>query len=326
MVTIKDVAKHAKYSVTTVSYALNGSKEIPEVTRKKIIEAAKELNYVPSAYARGLKKKKTYNIGVYVHDFEGPVRHIVLSGLVEGFKESDSRYNMVVLLPDEKMSFVRERSLDLAIITDPLVPDEVVKELTGIMPIVLMDSNIESNNAYQIDVNNKEGIYNLTKDLLDKGYNRPAYLYGSHDSSHNKQRYLGYKKALNEKGINPDERYFFDADSFTEDMGYKIIKDNLKNKDKDFDVLICGNDELAIGAIRALQELGYKVPDDVAVTGFDNIDKGNLIKPSLTTITVDWFTFGKIMAKYAIDILNEKETRRKINLEKAEIIWRDSTK
>ena len=324
MVTIKDVAKHAHYSVTTVSYALNGSKEIPEVTRKKIIEAAKELNYVPSAYARGLKKKMTYNIGVYVHDFAGPVRHIVLSGLVEGFRESDSRYNMVVLLPDEKMTFVRERSLDLAIITDPLVPDGVIKELTDIMPIVLMDSNIECDNAYQIDVNNEEGIYNLTKALLDRGYKKSAYLYGSHDSSHNKRRYMGYQKALSENGIDPNKCPFFDADSFTEEMGYKTIKENLKGKE--FNALICGNDELAIGAIKALQEEGVRVPEDVVVTGFDNIDKGNLIKPALTTITVDWFTFGKMMAKYAIDILNKKETRRKINLEKAEIIWRDSTK
>ena len=100
MVTIKDLAKYCNYSVTTVSYALNGSSEIPEETKNKIIKAAKELNYVPSAYARGLKKKKTYNIGVYIPGFEGPVRHIVLAGLAAGFKENDSRYQMIVLLPD----------------------------------------------------------------------------------------------------------------------------------------------------------------------------------------------------------------------------------
>lgn len=326
MVTIKDLAKYCNYSVTTVSYALNGSSEIPKETRDKILKAARELNYVPSAYARGLKKRKTYNIGVYVPGFEGPVRHIVLSGLVEGFKENDSRYNMIVLLPDEKMTFVRERSLDLAIITDPKVSDQTILDLSSFVPIVLMDNNINSDNCYQIDVNNEEGVYNLTKELLSSGSRKIAYLYGAHASYHNMLRYNGYKKALMESGINPNEMMFFDADSFTETSGYQVVKKTLENKKIKFDTLMCGNDELAIGAIKALQELGYDVPKDIKVTGFDNIDKGTLIKPSLTTITVDWFLFGKEMAKYALDVLSKKETDKKKFLKTAKIIWRDSTK
>lgn len=326
MVTIKDLAKYCNYSVTTVSYALNGSNEIPKKTKDKIIKAAKELNYVPSAYARGLKKRKTYNIGVYVPGFDGPVRHIVLSGLVEGFKEHDSRYNMIVLLPDEKMTLIRERSLDLAIITDPKVPNDIIKELSNVMPIVLMDNNIDNGSCYQIDVNNEEGVYNLTKELISKGSKQIAYLYGSHVSYHNMLRFEGYKKALIESGINPSEMMFFDADSFTENAGYETIKKALSSKELKFDTLMCGNDELAIGAIKALQEIGFNVSKDIKVTGFDNIDKGTLIKPSLTTITVDWFLFGKIMAKYALDILSKKENNKRMFLNTASIIWRDSTK
>ncbi len=326
MVTIKDLAKYCNYSVTTVSYALNGSNEIPEETKNKIIKAAKELNYVPSAYARGLKKKKTYNIGVYIPGFEGPVRHIVLSGLASGFKENDSRYQMIVLLPDKNMSLVRERSLDLAIITDPKVPDDTIKELTEIIPILMMDNDIKANNAYQIDVNNEEGIYNLTKELLNKGIKRPAYLYGSHVSCHNKLRYMGYRKALLEENINPDEMPFLDADSFTEESGYSVIYNEFKNKKPDFDALICGNDELAIGAIKAFKDLNINVPNDIEVTGFDNIDKASVISPTLSTVSVDWFNFGKVMARYALDILQKENVEKSLNLAGAKIIWRDSTK
>ena len=326
MVTIKDLAKYCNYSVTTVSYALNGSNEIPEETKNKIIKAAKELNYVPSAYARGLKKKKTYNIGVYIPGFEGPVRHIVLAGLAAGFKENDSRYQMIVLLPDKNMSLVRERSLDLAIITDPKVPNETIKELTEIIPILMMDNDIEATNAYQIDVNNEEGIYILTKELLNKGMKRIAYLFGAHASCHNKSRYLGYRKALLENNINPDEMPFFDADSFTEESGYNVIYNELKNKKLDFDALICGNDELAIGAISAFKDLNINVPNDIEVTGFDNIDKASVIHPSLTTISVDWFNFGKVMAHYALDILQKENVEKSLHLAGAKIIWRNSTK
>ncbi|MBO4667052.1 MAG: LacI family DNA-binding transcriptional regulator [Bacilli bacterium] len=326
MVTIKDLAKYCHYSVTTVSYALNDSDEIPEETKEKILKAAEELNYVPSAYARGLKKRKTYNIGVYIPDFGGPVRHVILSGLVEGFKENDSRYNMIVLLPDDKMTFIRERRLDLAIITDPKIPDNTIKELSGIMPVVLMDNNINGDNCYEIDVNNEEGVYNLTKELIERGSKRIAYLYGSHASYHNMLRFKGYKKALIESGINPDEMVFFDADSFTEEAGYETVKKALNSQKKDFDTLMCGNDELAIGAIKALQELGYNVPKDIKVTGFDNIDKGTLINPSLSTITVDWFLFGKEMAKYSLDVLARKNVDNTVFLKTAKIIWRDSTK
>lgn len=326
MVTIKDLAKYCNYSVTTVSYALNGSSEIPEETKQKILKAAKEINYVPSAYARGLKKRKTYNIGVYIPGFEGPVRHLVLSGLVEGFKENDSRYNMIVLLPDEKMTLIRERSLDLAIITDPKVPNDTIKELSSIIPLVLMDNNITSDNSYQIDVNNSEAIYQLTNELYKQGSKRIAYLYGAHASYHNMLRYEGYKNALIERGIDPKVEMFFDADSFTEEKGYETVLKVLTKGEATFDTLICGNDELAIGAIKALKELGYNVPRDIKVTGFDNIEKGTLIKPTLTTISVDWFLFGKTMAKYALDVLNKKEVEKKMFLKTANIIWRDSTK
>ncbi len=324
--TIKDLAKYCGYSVTTVSYALNGNKEIPEVTKQKILKAAKELNYVPSFYARGLKSSKTYNIGVYIPDFDSPIRHMIISGIARGFKEYDNRYKMIVLLPDEKMSFIRGRSLDLSIIMDPKVNDATIIDLATIIPIIVFDKLMEDKNVFVANINNEAGMYNLTN-LLIKDNNRIAYLLGSDDSYHNKERFNGFIKAFNEHHKEVDYNIIYNAHSFTEEAGFNLI-DSLLNKTSvlPFDVLMCSNDELAMGAIKALIKYNYSVPKDVKVSGFDNNNLSAIITPSLTTVSIDWFSFGKMLAKYALDIINKNESNHLLVINSASIIERDSTK
>ena len=324
-VTIKDLAKYCNYSVTTVSYALNGSKEIPENTRKKILKAAEELNYVPSAYASGLKRKKSFNIGVFIPDFDGPIHHTVLSGLASGFKEYDSRYNMLVMIPDSNLSMIRSRMVDLAIIMDPKLDISLIRDIAQVMPIIVLDKLVHGENIYMADVNNEEGMFNQTMKLLDAGCKKIAYLLGPQASYHNSTRFNGYKRALVTKGVSFDETIIFDANSFTEEKGYQKIKEVLANDSLKFDALMCGNDELAIGAMRALKEAGYNVPNDVKVTGFDNIDKASFISPSLSTISVDWYGYGKRVAKYAIDVINKENVEEALYVNSANVIEREST-
>ena len=324
-VTIKDLAKYCNYSVTTVSYALNGSKEIPEATRKKILKAAEELNYVPSAYASGLKRKKSFNIGVFIPDFDGPIHHTVLSGLASGFKEYDQRYNMLVMIPDSNLSMIRSRMVDLAIIMDPKLDISLIKDIAQVMPIIVLDKFAHGENIYMADVNNEEGMFNQTMKLLNLGCKRIAYLLGPKASYHNSTRFNGYKRALATSGVSFDENIVFDANSFTEEKGYQEIKEILKTNGLKFDALMCGNDELAIGAIKALQEAGYAVPKDVKVTGFDNIDKASFISPSLSTICVDWYGYGKRVAKYAIDVINKENVEEALYVNSANVIEREST-
>ncbi|MBO7086013.1 MAG: LacI family DNA-binding transcriptional regulator, partial [Bacilli bacterium] len=312
-------------SVTTVSYALNGSKEIPEATRKKILKAAEELNYVPSAYASGLKRKKSFNIGVFIPDFDGPIHHTVLSGLASGFKEYDARYNMLVMIPDSNLSMIRSRMVDLAIIMDPKLDISLIKDIAQVMPIIVLDKFVHGENIYMADVNNEEGMFNQTMKLLNLGCKRIAYLLGPKASYHNSTRFNGYKRALATSGVSFDEDIVFDANSFTEEKGYQEIKEILKTNGLKFDALMCGNDELAIGAIKALQEAGYAVPKDVKVTGFDNIDKASFISPSLSTISVDWYGYGKRVAKYAIDVINKENVEESLYVNSANVIEREST-
>ena len=325
-VTIKDLAKYCNYSVTTVSYALNGSKEIPDSTKQKILEAAKELNYVPSAYASGLKRKKTFNIGVFIPDFDGPIHHTVLSGMAKGFKEYDNRYNMLVTIPDGNLSMARSRMMDLAIIMDPKLDSTLIKDIASIVPVVMLDKFMHGDNIYSADVNNEEGMYLQTLDLIKKGRKRIAYLLGPDASYHNSRRFNGYKRALEEANIKFVPDIIYNANSFTEEKGYQTMISVLSNlKELPFDALMCGNDELAIGAMRALKEKGYSLPKDVMLTGFDNIDKAAFISPSLSTIAVDWYEYGETVARYAIDIINKKKVSETMYVNSARIITRDTS-
>lgn len=325
MANIKDVAKYCNVSISTVSYALNDSDEISEETKLKIKKAAKELNYVPNAYARGLKKRKTYNIGVVISGFEGPIHHTILAGIASTLKELESDYNMIVTLSDEKMFLVKEKSVDLAIIMDAKANNDIICELSKIVPIITFDHYIIGDNIYNTSIDNMEGIYLETKDLISKGCKKIGYILGSRHSSHNRKRFEGYVKAFEECNIKLDESIIFDADAFTEQRGFDVINEiALKNIKLPFDSLICANDELAIGAILALKKNGYKVPDDIMVAGFDNIEIGKYIHPSLSTVSVDWKYYGNKMAKLALDILSQKEVEDIII--PVQIIERESTK
>lgn len=326
-VTIKDVALASGYSVTTVSYALNGSSEIPKETKDKILKVAKDLNYVPNAYARALKSKKTYNIGVYIPDFDGPVHPKIVSGLASGFKKIDRRYKMVVLLHDDEMSFVRENYLDLAILMDPKISSDVILELSKIVPLVMFDKIIDGKNIYLADINNEDEMYELTKMLIERNLDRIGYVSGSSDSYHNKSRFNGFLRAHLEKNKKVNNDIIYEANGFTEAHGYNTVKEVLEKSDNlPFDALMCANDELAIGAMRAIKEAGYNVPNDVKVTGFDGIELASIVYPSLTTIAIDWVSLGEKIAKYSLDILKKKHMDNLFVITDIKIIERKSTK
>ena len=326
--TIRDLAKYCGVSVTTVSYALNDSPEVSLETKERIRKAAIELNYYPSNLAKGLKKQKTNCIAVMITGFEGTAHPTILSGLAKAFKD-DGEYQMLVTIADEDISLVRTKMVDLAIIMDARINDEAIISLSKIVPLVLFDKTVTGDNIYPTFITNIEGVYDLTSTLIAKGCQKIAYLLGSSASNHNTLRFKGYTKALKDHQRELDQSIIYDANAFTKAAGYNTIVKVLKNT-KDhlpFDALVCGNDELAIGAIQALQAFGFKVPNDVKVTGFDNILEGSLIDPPLTTIDVDWFKYGQKMGEFALKILKDaKQLDDNFLLIDTTIIERDSSK
>lgn len=322
MANIKDIAKACGVAVSTVSYALNDNEIISLETRERIKKVAKEMGYVPNSYARSLKSNKTYKVGIFLTDFGGTIHPAMLHGMDMVFSESE--YDMVATISNEKMTLIKDKSVDLAILIDSRISREKVLELNKYCPLIVYDKMYRNVDLNYVLLQNEEAVYQETKYLISLGLKKIAFIFGPHSSLHNQERFMGYVKALDEADINP-QGLVYDAGTYVEESGYKVISRILSESDElPFEAIIASNDELAFGALKALNVYGYEVPRDCLLAGFDNTEKSSLINPSLTTINVDWIQCGVEIAKYALDILQNKTSEKVVKLN-AELILRDST-
>lgn len=306
MATIKDVARLSGYGISTVSYALKGSSKIPLETQEKIKEVARQLNYVPNASARALKTKRNYNIGIFVPGFDGGVHTAILSGIASVFRDIRNKYKILITLADSEFLLVYEKQIDIAMIIGGHVSKDAAIKISEQIPLILVDNSVEHDNIYNTYIDNKGGIISRVKDFYSKGSKKFIYMRGTELSAHNTERYIGFIEGLKECGLSINDQIVLDAYGFSEYHGYACMKEYLKNE-FEADALICANDELAIGSINALKEKNIKIPEDLLVSGFDNIDKGNYLIPSLSTISIDWYDYGVKLGRLALDILADKK-------------------
>lgn len=323
MANIKDIAKACGVAVSTVSYALNDNELISIETRRKIQKVAKEMGYFPNSYARSLKRSKTHKIGIFITDFGGTIHPAILNGIDKVISQSD--YEMIVTLTDQKMTMIKDKSVDLAVLIDSRISEKQVADLKKYCPLIVYDKMYKGLDLYYVMLQNEEAVYNETKYLLSLGVNKIAFLFGPHSSLHNQERFMGYVRALEEVNLDANG-LVYDANSFTEEAGYEVLNRVLhEEKSLPFEAILASNDELAFGALKALLEKGYKVPEDCLLAGFDNNEKSKFINPPLTTVNVDWIGCGKDIAHYALEILNGQDNLKKIKKVKANLIVREST-
>ncbi|WP_041607596.1 LacI family DNA-binding transcriptional regulator [Halobacteroides halobius] len=328
MTTIKDIAQKADLAVSTVSYALNDSSKISDKTKKKVIELAKELNYQPNGTARNLKKQKTETIGLFLNDLGGPY----YSELIKGVQEvtSSNEYDLVACdaaggVDSTAYTFLKEKRVDGAIILAPSISDELIIQVAkNQLPTVVLDRELESEHICNVLIDNIKGAYKAVSHLTKLGIEKIAYLSGATDSYDNKNRFKGYKKALLDKGISYQPDWFIEG-CFTEESGYKAIKELLVNKKSANlpEAIFAANDEMAIGAIQALQEGNIKVPDDIAVVGFDDINLASYIRPSLTTISHPKYQLGKLATQMVFEGLEENFAGKSITIS-TDLVVRES--
>ncbi|MBN2696821.1 MAG: LacI family DNA-binding transcriptional regulator [Bacilli bacterium] len=303
MATIVDIAKASGYSVSTVSYALHDAKNISKATKEKIWQIAKQLKYYPNAAARNLKNRKTHNIGLFISGFSGPVYHKIYEGIAHVINQT--KYNLLISFWQNAKKMISERQIDAAIILCPLVPDSVIElsESMGIPVYVLDRRSDDECKAHSHVVDSYHGAYKATEHLVNQGYQRIAYLSGIPDSQVNLERQAGYIDALRAGGIEKNDLIY--TGDFTEKSGAEVVK-NLEGK-FDFDAIFCANDEMAIGFISACQSVGVKIPEDVAVIGFDDVEVGKYIAGGMSTIKVDQYSWGLEVANDLLQILQGKK-------------------
>jgi len=292
LVTKLDVAKLAGVSSTTVSRILNDNGYVSEEVRKRVLKAIKELDYVPNRMARSLRTKKTGQIACITYG----LKNAFYAEVVQGIKDEalDNGYTFTIysskLDKQQYKQLIFDGSYDGLIILTPLEFLEHVdpEKLPRNIPMSMYWDLAGKTNIPNVKINLRAAMDKIVNHLLDNGHSNIVYLGSTEDGNgfHYNQRLKGYIKSLTNSGISPSDDYLFHVPTWedTPSYGYIKIKELIK-KNVPFTAIAASNDLMAIGAMRALSEHGLRVPNDVSITGFDDIELAGMITPSLTTIS-----------------------------------------
>jgi LacI family transcriptional regulator len=293
-VTIKDVARAARVSVASVSRALNGHRSMTEATRKRILGAAKKLRYTPHSAARTLITRRTQTIGALLPDLHGEF----FSELIRGI-DLAARARGLHLLVSSSHGDAREAALALGamqgrvdgfLMMSPHADAGFLRQnLRAELPMVLMNTPVKRARCAVLNVDNFGGAFAMVQHLVGCGRRRIALIAGPESNFDASERLRGYSAAMAHfaPAIVPQVL----TGDFTEESGYRAARDLLANKLRP-QAVFATNDMMAVGCLYAFREAGVRVPDDIAVAGFDDIPFARLIAPALTTVRVRIADFG----------------------------------
>ena len=305
MVNLKDVAKHAGVSLATASYSLNDSPLISEDTKQKVLKAVKEVGYRPNGLAKNLKKQKTNIIGVFISGFTGPFFTEMMEGIQDVVLKNG--YELVVCTSVDKHRLLVEGYVDGAIILNYHIEDELLLSIANEkLPCVVLDREVHNPYIKNVLLPNEKGSSIAVNYLIEKGHKRIGFITGSEQSYDGETRLNGFRRELDKNNISLLETDILRAD-FTELSGYLVMKQFLNRVGNDYpSAIFCTNDEMAMGAIRAIQERDLKVPEHIAVVGFDDINVSQFLNPSLTTIRVPRKQWGIIAAETMFKMIDNQ--------------------
>lgn len=331
---IKDVAREAGVSVTTTSYVLNrkSNVRISDETARKVREAANKLNYVPRMSARTMINQKSQLIGAIIPQtgsshrlmFDNPFYGEFLSAVECEVRERGYHLLVSGTGPNQDYSSIAQmRDLDGIIILGTY-PCEYLDELkrTGI-PVVLVDAYIRDHYFHTVSIDDRHGGYLATNYLIEKGHRKIAFIaeklrgYGIHE-----QRFLGYRDALAEAGIDFDERSVYAADvSYYSSFQLAQV---FKEKSQGETGVFVAADIMALGFINGLRAHSWSIPEDLSVVGFDDVFLASMCLPEITTVHQDIAEKGRQAADIVISAV-ENGAKRDIILP-LYIVERDSVR
>ncbi|WP_375345872.1 LacI family DNA-binding transcriptional regulator [Priestia megaterium] len=333
MTTIKDIARAAGVSVTTVSRALNGYSDVNEKTRQKIAAVARELNYSPNTLARGLVMQKSKTIGLLVsgisrESVKDNFTFEVLCGVNE--RASTLGYDLILFNTNTMMQrektytqLCRERRVDGAIIQGIKKEDPYLKEVVeSDIPCVLVDIPVHSNSVGYVTTDNALGAKKAVEHLASLGHKHIGMINGHEDAFVSQERLNGYREALKECGFSFRSEWVVSGD-FEEKKAEKAARE-LINRHKEVTAIFCASDLMALGALKACKELGLHVPKEMSIVGYDNIVLASYSSPNLTTVGQEVYQIGYEAADLLIEMLEGKETNMKRYLD-TNLIIREST-
>jgi DNA-binding LacI/PurR family transcriptional regulator len=313
--TIKDIAKALGISTSTVSRALRDSYEISDVTKQMVINYAKTINYKPNPIALSLKAKKSKSIGIVLPEISDNFFSQVING-IENIA-SDHGYNVVITQNFESYhneinntNFLASRSIDGCLVSVSAETKDFT-HFTSLQsrgfPIVFFDRIVEELEGHRVTVNNEKGAYDITMHLLKNNYKKIAFISNPPSLYITSKRFNGYAKALAEYGIAVDTSLIkYCQHDGIYDYEIECLLDDLFSSDTKPDAIFACTDQLTIACMRYCKGHDIKIPDEVAITGFSNLDITELLCPSLTVIRQPAIIMGKLAARLLIKTIESK--------------------
>jgi DNA-binding LacI/PurR family transcriptional regulator len=329
-VSLKSLAEHLALSPATVSLVINRSpaaKSIPHRTQERIREAARELNYRPNFMARSLRAQRSFTIGVVVPEISEGYAALVLSGIEDHLLEEGYFYFVVshrhrADLIEEYPRLLQQRAVEGLIAVDTVCQKGVP------IPVVAVSGHREVEGVTNIVLDHARAAKLAMEHLAQLGHRKIAFIKGQEFSSDTEIRWEAERAAAKELGLEIDEQLVgqLDGESPSPEVGYGVTR-KLLAAGEDFTALFAFNDISAIGAIRALREAGRRVPEDVSVVGFDDIQSAAFQNPGLTTVRQPLREMGVIAAETLLRRINAsaKTPYPKTITVEPELIVREST-
>lgn len=314
MVSMKDIAARCNVSVATVSKALNGLQDIGAETRERVIKAAEEMGYFKNAAARALRTKRTYNIGVLFADPRGSgLAHEFFSLVLDGIRAQaeESGYDITFInrsIGREPCTFLQHclyRGVDGVVVASVDFKDPMVWELVdSTLPVVTIDHVF--NNRLAVVSDNVRGGEALVRHAVAMGHRKIAFIHGELTTV-TQNRLTGFYRACEEAGLPIPEAYVRESPYHDTESCYRVTKELLELADRPTCILF-PDDFSYLGGLKAIQEAGLRIPEDISTLGYDGIHLSQVISPRLTTYRQDTDALGRTAAARLIEQIESPKT------------------
>lgn len=334
--TLHQIAVSLNISVTTVSKALRSYPDVSKETIAKVKETAKRLNYKPNAFAVNLRTQESKTIGLVIPE----IVHQFFSSVVKGVIEEAEKhgYVVIVLQSGEKMEteksrieFLIGKQVDgiLISLADETTNYDHLFEIKSMdLPMVMFDKVSKIVECSKVIIDDRKAGYAATKYLIEIGCKNIAHFRGPMMSQNSIDRFLGYKKALEDHGLQFKKANVY----YCSKMNFKEGQENVKNLVRDnngVDGIFVNTDLVAVGAISELKKLGIRVPEDISVVGFSNWFLSSIVTPTLTTVSQPSYSMGQLVLNTLLSEINDRKKNIPIEFKTiilpTEIIEREST-
>lgn len=306
--TLLDVCEKAGVSKATVSRVLNNRAGVGKEVRKRVLAAMKKLHYTPQAAARNLSRARSDMIGVVFQDLTSGWMLNVFRGIMH--VASSTHYNVMMAISttegDESelpKRLLAEGRVDGLVWLDPRVSDDAVIEMKSLdLPFVVLQRNLKDPDINSVAIENTQGAHQAMSHLLDLGYRDILLVTGGEQSEDSRQRYAGAMQALRERNMEPRPNRVLVGHNVGP-LAVRAFQNYLDDGHKLPEAILAFNDDMAIGLIRWLRRKGRRVPEDIAVVGFDGVEEAEYI--GLTTVETPMYEMGVLAGQILIDLMSD---------------------